>query len=60
MGRPGIHWTARLRGYEAMTILGDETILSTPGFPHADPRAAQSPMRTANAPNTEGRIGAIE
>ncbi len=36
MGRPGIHWTARLRGYEAMTILSDETILSTPGFPHAD------------------------
>jgi thiamine biosynthesis lipoprotein len=27
-----IHWTARLRGYEAMTILVDGTVLSTPGF----------------------------
>jgi thiamine biosynthesis lipoprotein len=30
------HWTARLRGYEAMTILADERILSTPGFPRAE------------------------
>ena len=30
----GPHWTARLRGYEAMTILADETVLSTGGFPH--------------------------
>jgi thiamine biosynthesis lipoprotein len=29
-------WTARLRGYEAMTILADERVLSTPGFPRAD------------------------
>jgi FAD:protein FMN transferase len=29
----GPHWTARLRGYEAMTILADETVLSTGGFP---------------------------
>jgi thiamine biosynthesis lipoprotein len=28
-------WTARLRGYEAMTILADERVLSTPGFPRA-------------------------
>ena len=27
------HWTARLRGYEAMTILADARVLSTPGFP---------------------------
>jgi thiamine biosynthesis lipoprotein len=27
-----IHWTARLRGYEAMTILADGSVLSTPGF----------------------------
>jgi thiamine biosynthesis lipoprotein len=27
-----VHWTARLRGYEAMTILVDGTVLSTPGF----------------------------
>jgi thiamine biosynthesis lipoprotein len=26
-------WTARLRGYEAMTILADGRVLSTPGFP---------------------------
>jgi FAD:protein FMN transferase len=30
----GPHWTARLQGYEAMTILADETILSTGGFPN--------------------------
>ncbi|HWX09750.1 MAG TPA: FAD:protein FMN transferase [Gaiellaceae bacterium] len=28
------HWTARLRGYEAMTILADGRVLSTPGFGH--------------------------
>ncbi len=32
----GPHWTARLRGYEAMTILVDERVLSTPGFPRAE------------------------
>jgi thiamine biosynthesis lipoprotein len=26
------HWTARLRGHEAMTILADGRVLSTPGF----------------------------
>jgi FAD:protein FMN transferase len=35
MGEAGIHWTARLRGYEALTILADERVLSTPGFPSA-------------------------
>jgi FAD:protein FMN transferase len=30
----GPHWAARLQGYEAMTILADETILSTGGFPN--------------------------
>ena len=29
------HFTARLRGYEAMTILADETVLFTPGFPRS-------------------------
>jgi thiamine biosynthesis lipoprotein len=29
-------WTARLRGYQAMTILADERVLSTPGFPRAN------------------------
>jgi len=28
-------WTARLRGYEAMTILADGRVLLTPGFPAA-------------------------
>ena len=27
------HWTARLHGYEALTILADGRVLSTPGFP---------------------------
>jgi thiamine biosynthesis lipoprotein len=35
MGEAGVHWTARLQGYEAMTILADERVLSTPGFPSA-------------------------
>ena len=33
MGERGPHWTARLRGYEALTILADDRVLSTPGFP---------------------------
>lgn len=33
MGTAGPDWTARLVGYQAMTILTDETVLSTPGFP---------------------------
>jgi thiamine biosynthesis lipoprotein len=35
MGLAGPDWTARLRGYEALTILADERVLSTRGFPHA-------------------------
>jgi FAD:protein FMN transferase len=35
MGLNGPAWTARLRGYEAMTILADGRVLSTPGFPAA-------------------------
>ena len=33
MGARGPQWTARLSGYEAMTILIDETVLTTGGFP---------------------------
>jgi FAD:protein FMN transferase len=33
MGPDGPEWTRSLDGYEAMTILADETVLSTPGFP---------------------------
>ena len=33
MGTSGPAWTARLEGYDAMTILADGRVLSTPGFP---------------------------
>jgi thiamine biosynthesis lipoprotein len=33
MGADGPAWTLGLHGYEAMTILTDGTVLSTPGFP---------------------------
>jgi thiamine biosynthesis lipoprotein len=33
MGADGPAWTLGLDGYEAMTILVDETVLATPGFP---------------------------
>jgi FAD:protein FMN transferase len=33
MGADGPRWTAALDGYEALTILADGTVLSTPGFP---------------------------
>ncbi len=35
MGIAGPAWTARLAGYEAMTIRADGTVLSTMGFPSA-------------------------
>jgi FAD:protein FMN transferase len=35
MGTAAPDWTARLRGYEAMTILADETVWKTAGFPAA-------------------------
>jgi thiamine biosynthesis lipoprotein len=35
MGGAGPRWTARLDGYEAMTILADETVLFTARFPRA-------------------------
>ena len=33
MGLDGPGWTARLRGYEALTILADGRVLTTPGMP---------------------------
>jgi FAD:protein FMN transferase len=33
LGEDAPSWTARLRGYEAMTILADETVWTTAGFP---------------------------
>ena len=32
MGADGPRWTAGLHGYEAMTILADDTVLTTPGL----------------------------
>lgn len=37
MGELGPRWTARLAGYEALTILADRTVLTTPGFPRGAP-----------------------
>lgn len=36
-GHRAPNWTARLAGYEAMTILADGRVLFTPGFPQARP-----------------------
>jgi hypothetical protein len=35
MGEAGPEWTARLAGFEAMTILADGTVLFTAQFPQA-------------------------
>jgi FAD:protein FMN transferase len=35
LGHNGPAWTAGLAGYEALTILADETVYITPGFPRA-------------------------
>jgi thiamine biosynthesis lipoprotein len=37
MGTAGPAWTARLRGYEAMTLTADGRSLRTPGFPSVEP-----------------------
>jgi thiamine biosynthesis lipoprotein len=43
MGRRGPRWTATLEGHDAMTILDDERVLSTPGFlDHQDVEFARS------------------
>jgi FAD:protein FMN transferase len=39
LGADGPHWTLGLNGYEAMTVLADDVVLCTPGFP-ADTGAA--------------------
>ena len=36
MGEDGPGWTASLTGYEALTILTDGRVLSTPGFPRGE------------------------
>lgn len=40
MGARGPAWTTTLRGFEAMTILADQRVLTTPGFPLARPHHA--------------------
>ena len=35
MGRAGADWSVTLTGYQAMTIVDEDLVLSTPGFPHA-------------------------
>jgi thiamine biosynthesis lipoprotein len=40
MGERGPAWTARLNGYEAMTILADGRVLKTSGFPASEGVAA--------------------
>jgi thiamine biosynthesis lipoprotein len=45
MGAAGPAWTARLEGYEALTILADETVVATRGFPTAQSEPA--PLRVA-------------
>ena len=35
MGADGPAWTLELDGYEALTILADETVWTTPEFPAA-------------------------
>lgn len=37
-----IHWTARLRHYEALSILADGRVLSTAGFPSVDVELARA------------------
>jgi thiamine biosynthesis lipoprotein len=37
MGSRAPYWTARLRGYEAMTILDGDRVFTTPGFPGRRP-----------------------
>ena len=46
MGAAGPAWTACLDGYEAMTVLEDGRVLSTPGFAGRPPRVA-APVKAA-------------
>jgi thiamine biosynthesis lipoprotein len=45
----GPRWTARLRGYQALTILADGRVLSTPGFPSVDDEPASGGTPTGLA-----------
>jgi FAD:protein FMN transferase len=39
MGLDGPKWTLELDGYEAMTVVADDRVLTTPGLPFAEDRA---------------------
>lgn len=44
MGQTGPAWSAWLTGYESMTILDNETVVSTRGFPFAPREGADVPL----------------
>jgi FAD:protein FMN transferase len=56
MGEAGPAWTARLRGYEAMTILATDELLATPGFVRRcggrSVRAGVTTCQGGNAPSS--------
>jgi thiamine biosynthesis lipoprotein len=49
MGLEGPAWTARLRGYEALTLLADGRTLRTPGFGSSAGRTAENHWNGARA-----------
>ncbi|MEA2276058.1 MAG: FAD:protein transferase [Solirubrobacteraceae bacterium] len=53
MGERGPRWTARLRGYHAMTVLVGDRVLCTPGF--VDLCAGATAGESADAPLESGR-----
>jgi thiamine biosynthesis lipoprotein len=50
MGARGPAWTARLRGYDALTLLADGQSLRTPGFPLAETAAPAAHSGSSAAP----------
>jgi thiamine biosynthesis lipoprotein len=54
MGLDGPEWAARLRGYEAMTILADGRMLTTPGMPVRWPSTPAGPAHSPPAPGAPG------
>jgi FAD:protein FMN transferase len=54
MGEDGPAWTATLADYEALTILADGRVLSTPGFPRAPTEAySGSPGRWSSSTRSQ-------
>jgi hypothetical protein len=57
MGEAGPAWTARLHGFEAMTIAGDE-VLATPGFVRlCGGRSLSVRLRTSELQRARARCG---